>query len=249
MVPRAWIQSWGGDRNDGMLFNWINFVFAMNMFANALWLPFFQLNKWWGFLISWVIINGMWWSAMSILVIVERTDLYWLEAMIYRIPFSIYGGWLTCALVLNAFYFAKSIGFTDDPQNPRQDGINWINEDTNWVSEEQSTISVLWFVEVWFEIYMWWERNPLYGIVFTWASTAILYKNVSEEKGNTALVSSLGAEDSLHTFSVIVLTCYLIFEELQPWYNPISFWKGGLFGQVDWSMFFTDMKAVLSYPE
>jgi len=47
-----------------------------------------------------------------------------------------------------------------------------------FINEEEWTIVALWTVEIFFEIVQWWERNPVWGAVFSWASTAILVKNV-----------------------------------------------------------------------
>ena len=49
-----------------------------------------------------------------------------------------------------------------------------------FMSEEDWTILVLWGVEVFFELSSWWERNPLWGSVFTWASGAILANNIEK---------------------------------------------------------------------
>ena len=46
-----------------------------------------------------------------------------------------------------------------------------------------------------------------------------------------------------------VLAVYLIFEEIQPWYEPLSFWNGGLLGLVNWGQAFKEISLVLSYPE
>lgn len=48
---------------------------------------------------------------------------------------------------------------------------------------------------------------------------------------------------------MFVLFAYMIFEELQPFYEPLSFWNGGLLGLVDWSEAFKQIREVLTYPE
>lgn len=111
-----------------------------------------------------------------------------------------------------------------------------------FITEEEWTIIALWTVEIFFEIISWWERNPVWSAVFSWASTAILVKNVQEKPGNIALMANVGVIDGIHLFSVVLLASYLIFEELQPWYVPFSFWNGGIFGLVDWSLAFSQIK-------
>ena len=126
-----------------------------------------------------------------------------------------------------------------------------------FMSEEDWTILVLWAVEVFFELSSWWERNPLWGSVFTWASGAILANNIEKyaefmlagKPTNVGMIANVGAILAIHVFSQFLLFGYLIFEELQPWYEPISFWKGGIFGNVDWYLMFKDIKKVLTYPE
>ena len=47
------------------------------------------------------------------MVISERSDSWWLEALLVRVPFSIYSGWVTGATVLNSMYMFKSWGMSD----------------------------------------------------------------------------------------------------------------------------------------
>lgn len=115
-----------------------------------------------------------------------------------------------------------------------------------FLSEEEWTIVTLWAVEIFFEIISWWERNPVWGSVFTWASSAILDKNIkkldvltkSGQKDNTILLANIGSIIAIHGFSMATLFIYLIFENLQPYYEPISFWQGGIFGMTDWALMF-----------
>jgi hypothetical protein len=53
----------------------------------------------------------------------------------------------------------------------------------------------------------------------------------------------------IHAVSMGVLFIYLMFEELQPWYEPLSFWNGGLLGLVDWAEALKEIREVLVYPE
>jgi len=68
-----------------------------------------------------------------------------------------------------------------------------------------------------------------------------LVKNVQEKEENVALIANVATIDGIHTVSTITLAAYLIFEELQPWYKPLSFWNGGILGLVDWAKCFEQL--------
>merc|ERR1719446_1011771 len=127
----------------------------------------------------------------------------------------------------------------------------WLNP-LMFIDEEDYTITALWGVMVFYEVVALWERNPVWGSVFTWACSAILSKNVEKlEEGekNIALIANAGTIVAWHEALMTLLFVYLVFEELQPWYEPISFWNGGLFGLTDWSKMFTNFKTLLGYFE
>jgi len=177
-----------------------------------------------------------------------------------RLPFSLYSGWVTGAMILNSLYMMKSLGAADvvkvDPK--ANGGVGWAiwAKDLMFIDEEDWTIIVLWTLEIFFEIVQWWERNPIWGAVYAWAGSAILANNVEKQeilkksgKDNTPLLGNLGAILGIHSFSLVMLMGYLIFEELQPWYEPIEFWQGGIFGMVDWSVMPRQLRELLAYPE
>ena len=118
-----------------------------------------------------------------------------------------------------------------------------------FITEEEWTVVFVWGLEVFGEIVSWWERNPAWGSVYTWAAAAILVKNVQEKPENTTLIPNLGVIVGIRAVSMAILAVYLVFEEIQPWYEPFSFWNGGLFGLVDWSKMFKEIRLVLEYPE
>ena len=253
MVPSGWIEYLGGKRNDEMIFIYGNFVFIVNMILNAAWLPIFQSNTQSGFIVSWFIILGIWATNTYMMVISQRFETWWLENLVMRIPFSLYSGWVTCATVLNTFYLAASLGMRDTPKVD----INrkWIEglDFMMFISEEAWTSIALWTVFFMVEIVAYWERNPLWGSVFSWAVAGIIGKNVDKLGSGVdehyILLGNAGIIEFFNTFSMIVLDVYLTIEELQPWFTPISFWNGGLYGLTDWSVLFTNLKSLLSYPE
>lgn len=182
MLPSGWIEYLGGKRNDEMIFIWMNFVFAANMIMNAAWLPVFQSNTQWGFIVGWLLLVGIWVTNTYLMVVSERFNTWWLEVLMVRLPFSIYSGWVTGATVLNTAYALKSMGMTDSnvQKNDTVRGIEWWGflKPLMFISEEEWTIIAAWTVVIFFEIVAWWERNPAWGAVYVWASTAILIKNI-----------------------------------------------------------------------
>jgi len=113
MLPTGWIEYLGGSRNDEMLFIHMNGIFILNMIMNSVWLPVFQSNTDWGFIVGWFLIVGIWMTNTAIMVIAERSEMWWLEALLVRVPFSVYSGWVTGATVLNTAYMLKYMGMTD----------------------------------------------------------------------------------------------------------------------------------------
>ena len=194
------------------------------------------------------------------MIISQRFESWWLEVLMVRLPFSVYSGWVTGATILNTLYMLKSFGMSDKKMvdSSKNAGAGWWDwaQPLMFINEESWTIITLWAVEIFFEVISWWERNPVWGSVFTWASSAILANNIGkleglEKKGetNVALIANGGTIIAIHAFSQALLFVYLIFEELQPWYEPFSFWQGGIFGMTDWYLMFAQIKQLLSYPE
>lgn len=181
-IPTEWITYLGGRRNDEMIFVQMNVIFILNCLLNAAWLPIFQSNTHWGFIVGWFLIVGIWLTNTALMVIAQRNESWWLEVLLVRLPFSVYSGWVTGATVLNTSYMLKSWGMADNPYRIRP--LSQLAPIWDWahplmfISEEEWTVVALWMVEVFFEIVSWWERNPAWGSVFTWASTAILVNNV-----------------------------------------------------------------------
>ena len=69
----------------------------------------------------------------------------------------------------------------------------------------------------------------------------MISENVENKPENEALIINLSVIEGVHTVSMIVMVIYLIFEEFQPWFVPLSFWNNGIFSMTDWSQMFTDL--------
>lgn len=181
-LPSDWIQY----RSDEVIFVYMNLIFAINMIVNAGWLPFFQSNTLWGFIVSEVMILFLWATAISLMVIADRMDLWWVEVITMRLPFSVYAGWLTSATALNTAFMFKSWGMADEPTVVTTYDGTIIAEAWTWMdfmmfmSEEAWITCLLWFVFLVYEVIAWVERNPVYGLVFGWAGAAVVTYTATE---------------------------------------------------------------------
>jgi len=68
-LPSEWIKYLGGKRNDDLIFNKFNLIFLLNMMLNAAWLPVFQSNTQWGFIVGEILIIGIWATNTYMMVI------------------------------------------------------------------------------------------------------------------------------------------------------------------------------------
>lgn len=72
----------------------------------------------------------------------------WPEFGILRAGFSLYGGWLSAATILNTAYYLKSAGFT--------------------MFEEEASFIVLLAGSLLFSLFSLKERDPIFGLVYVW---------------------------------------------------------------------------------
>jgi hypothetical protein len=107
------------------------------------------------------------------------------------------------------------------------------------ISEEDWCIIFVWIAEVFVEFVSWANRDPIFGLVFAWAAIAVIDDSVKERPQYENFLINVSTITGIHATSMITLISYLIFETLQPWYEPLSFWRGGTFGMTDWSEMFT----------
>jgi hypothetical protein len=62
----------------------------------------------------------MWATAMVLMVISDWNEVWWVEILFVRMPFTIYAGWLTSATILNTTGMLKTWGVIDEPN-----GYGW----------------------------------------------------------------------------------------------------------------------------
>jgi hypothetical protein len=163
-----------------------------------------------------------------------------------RVGFALYAGWLTVATLLSTSTMLKSFGMADAPTAEKPFVPEWNFLDfMMFMSEEEWAIFTVWFAEVFFELVSWGDRNPLYGGVLIWASAGILAETMDVRPENENLIINVATIIGIHSISMITLTAYLLFEELQPWYEPLSFWGGGLTGLTNWGEMFTQIRNII----
>jgi uncharacterized protein YhhL (DUF1145 family) len=122
-------------------------------------------------------------------------------------------------------------------------------KDLMFITEDEWAITILWVAEVIYELASWTDRNPVYGCVYLWALAGILEETVSHKSDKTDLITNISVVIGVHAISMMVLFGYLVFENLQPWYEPLSFWKHGVFSNTNWGEMFTDINYLLKILE
>ena len=95
-LPSTWVS----ERNDDMIFTQMNYLFAINKFATALWLPVYQTNTLLGFFFGWLLMVIQLTTGLTLLTIVDANILTWTEVFVVKLPISIYSGWMTVAFIL-----------------------------------------------------------------------------------------------------------------------------------------------------
>ena len=98
-------------------------------------------------------------------MLASRAPVSMTEFIGLRCGFSIYGGWLTAATILNISIVFKDLGLSDE------NGIS--------PSEDIYTVIMLWVALAVYITVSYMERNPLYGAIYLW----VLYGIMEEQSG------------------------------------------------------------------
>lgn len=107
-------------------------------------------------------------------------------------------------------------------------------------SEEVWSCIIAWVAFIIYNLAAFSERDPVFGSVLIWSMSAILMENINNTPVNMYLIGNAIAIVVLQVLTMSGLTSFLIFEELQPWYEPLSFYNHGTIGKTDWSQMFSD---------
>jgi len=128
--------------------------------------------------------------------ITTRNKLNNWEFISLRIGFSIYTGWVTAATILNAVFLLKSWGF----KNPNAG-----------LSENEWCPVLSWIAMVIYMVATFMERNPVYGIIFLWATAAIRDRHSEVPMIATQLLIIL----IVHALYIMGITGFCIREKQQ----------------------------------
>ena len=161
VVYQALPDSWVPNRSDDVLFGKVGLLFAANMFFNGLWLVLFtQFGTVW-FILGGIDIVFLTVTTVQIMMISTRNKLTVTEIIGLRTGFSIYGGWLTAATILNFSIVLKDLGMRDESENM-------------FLTEEIWTAIMLWVA---FAVYLTvtlTEKNPLFGAIYVWVLIGLI---------------------------------------------------------------------------
>jgi translocator protein len=190
-LPGAWVT-----RNDDMIFNQIGLLFAANMIFNGAWLIVFLQNT-----VVWRVLGGvdiilLTATTVWIMMITTRNQNNVVEIIGLRCAFSIYGGWLTAATILNIAIVLKDFGLKDSSPNMI-------------VSEEVWGCIMLWVAYLVYFLVVLIERNPMFGAVYVWVLIAIIV----EQSDHTWIVVNSSLILLSHLVFLVTSTGYLWFQK------------------------------------
>lgn len=149
------------DKNEDLLFKDINNVWIINMALHALWNITFLTDSGAGFYISLINIMAMLGTAYYLMSVSMRSSVNWIEFIGMRLGFSVYSGWLLAATIVN-FSFALKWTIESDPIT----GF--------WGGEEVYGIVVVWLAFFMYEFVSYYDKNPVFGLVYIWVLSAIM---------------------------------------------------------------------------
>ena len=92
-------------RNNHLIFNKIEYSFAIALLSSIAWTFTFQENTaiWIG--IAVVPMLGFFWGAMNSMLHISSEKISLVEVFVMKIPFSVLAGWVTAATILNISIF------------------------------------------------------------------------------------------------------------------------------------------------
>lgn len=129
-------------------------------------------------------------------MITTRNLLSVTEIIGLRIAFSIYGGWLTAATILNFSIILKDLGVSDESEDMA-------------LSEEYWTGLMLWVAFVVYIAATLIERNPLFGAVYIW----VLVGLIVQQWETLSIVVNSAVILAILTLILLGLTIYLAIEK------------------------------------
>jgi hypothetical protein len=151
-------------RTEDALVAQINRLFIINAFLNAFWIVSWHYDFIW---LSVVIMAGLLATLIWIAEILRVSDLTKRERWLIQLPFSVYFGWITVAMIANITVFLVSIGW---------DGFGLLGITWTVVALLVGVLIGSWR--------MLRDRFIPYGFVLVWAYGAILFAHLSQNGFN-----------------------------------------------------------------
>jgi len=165
-LPSSWVPS----RNNNLIFGQIGFLFAINQFVQAIWLPIWINSKPVTFIFAGVINAIMLVTGLAILQYTMEAKLNTFECIFLRGGFSIYVGWLSAANIIGIAMILYSSGLQSNQ-------VMW-------------TKVILVVAYIIYAAYAFIERNPLFGLIFIWVLLSVR-ENSQERYPEIATLSTI----------------------------------------------------------
>lgn len=140
-------------------FRRVALLFSFTSVVNSIWIFAWHYGMIW---LSLLLMLGILYGLIRISTILRDSQLTGRESLLYRLPFSVYFGWITVATVANVTTFLVSIEWN-------RFGLN----------ESLITLAVLLTAGLIGGLRMMKDGNMAYGLVFIWAFYGILSKHLS----------------------------------------------------------------------
>jgi len=140
-------------------FRRVALLFSFTSIVNSVWIFTWHYRVIW---LSLLLMLGILYGLIRISTILRDSQLTGKESILFRLPFSVYFGWITVATVANVTTFLVSIGWN-------RFGLN----------ESLVTVVVLITAGIIGGLRMMKDASLAYGLVFSWAFYGILSKHLS----------------------------------------------------------------------
>jgi len=149
----------GGEKPDETLMRKVGFMFAVSSLTNAAWIFAWHYDR---IALSMILMGLLFLYLIDIVVNINAQELSAREKWFLRLPFSVYFGWITVAMIANAVVLLVSVGW-----------------DRFGLSESTWAVIVLALGALIGIATTLRYKDVAYGLVLIWAYTGILAKHLS----------------------------------------------------------------------
>jgi len=191
-LPSSICEKINMPRNNSLLFDSISYWQVAQYTFNALWIIIFVQNEVWSMIVCLVLIVSLLTSNLFVLTKLEpeRKNLNWIEFIGFWVGYSIYTGWVSVATILNVSLVLARLGWKDGDSR-----MVW--------TEEGWTILILWVAVGIYVTYVTRWRNPVFGFVLAWASSAIMKKS-GDDYDNSVSANAMGVMITMLVYCTVL---------------------------------------------